>query len=65
MSDDFMDESAKHEVVITDIHMPFWSMVTFMVKWTIAAIPAMLILVAIGLLLIFLANGVASGMMHR
>lgn len=34
----------KNEVVITDIKMPFWSMVVFMVKWTIAAIPAFFIL---------------------
>jgi hypothetical protein len=34
-------------VAITDIHMPFWSMVTFMLKWAIAAIPAAIMLVAI------------------
>ncbi|MEH6555895.1 hypothetical protein [Pseudoalteromonas tetraodonis] len=34
----------KNEVVITDIKMPFWSMVGFMVKWAIAAIPAIIIL---------------------
>lgn len=33
-----------NEVIITDIHMPFWSMVGFMVKWSIASIPAMIIL---------------------
>jgi hypothetical protein len=32
-----------NEVVIRDIQMPFWSMVTFMVKWAFAAIPAMII----------------------
>ncbi|NTV98506.1 MAG: hypothetical protein HGA70_05025 [Chlorobiaceae bacterium] len=31
-------------VVVTDIRMPFWSMVTFMVKWTFASIPAIIIL---------------------
>lgn len=34
----------KNEVVITDIRMPFISMVVFMVKWAIAAIPAIIIL---------------------
>jgi hypothetical protein len=34
----------QQQVVVTDIHMPFWSMVVFMVKWAIAAIPALLIL---------------------
>jgi len=32
------------EVVVTDIHMSFGSMVTFMVKWALASIPALLIL---------------------
>jgi hypothetical protein len=40
-------------VVVTDIHMPFWSMVGFMVKWAIAAIPALIILAIIGALLSF------------
>ncbi len=31
-------------VVVTDIRMPFSSMVIFMVKWAIAAIPAIIIL---------------------
>lgn len=32
------------EVVVTDIRMPFLSMVVFMVKWAIASIPAFIIL---------------------
>lgn len=35
----------ENEVTVVDIKMPFWSMVVFMVKWSIAAIPAILILV--------------------
>ena len=31
-------------VVITDIKMPFFSMVVFMVKWAIAAIPAFIVI---------------------
>jgi|GEM_PF-406142 len=31
-------------VVVTDLQMPFFSMVIFMVKWAIAAIPALIIL---------------------
>jgi len=34
-------------VSVTDINMPFGSMVVFMVKWALAAIPAALILVVI------------------
>lgn len=35
------------EVVVTDVKMPFWSMVVFMVKWAIASIPAFVILLLI------------------
>lgn len=31
-------------VVVTDINMPFGSMVNFMVKWAIASIPALIII---------------------
>ena len=34
----------RREVVVTDIKIPFWSMVVLLVKWTIAAIPAVIIL---------------------
>ena len=33
-----------NHVVVTNIQMPFLSMVWFMVKWSIAAIPAAIIL---------------------
>ena len=36
----------RREVVVTDIRMPFWSIVIFMVKFTVASFPAMIILVA-------------------
>jgi len=38
-------------VVVTDIKMPFGSMVMFMVKWTLASIPALLILALVGVVL--------------
>jgi hypothetical protein len=31
-------------VIVTNIKMPFWSMVVFMIKWAIASIPAIIIL---------------------
>lgn len=31
-------------VVVTDVRMPFWSMVWFMVKWALASIPAFMVL---------------------
>lgn len=44
-------------VRVVDIKMPFWSMVTFMVKWAIASIPAFIILAFIGTMLIALFGG--------
>ena len=41
-----MDEKKYQEeqkIVVTDIRMPFWSMVMFMVKWVFASIPALVI----------------------
>lgn len=40
--------SENNQVVVTDIKMPFGSMVLFMVKLAIATIPAMIILSAVG-----------------
>lgn len=37
--------SDAREVVVVDVKIPFWSMVVLLVKWAIAAIPAMVILV--------------------
>ncbi|MDF2756599.1 MAG: hypothetical protein K0S94_2191 [Nitrospira sp.] len=44
------DEANIQRVVVTDIHMPFWSMVVFMVKWALASIPAIIILTVIAVL---------------
>lgn len=44
-------------VIVTNIQMSFGSMVVFMVKWVIAAIPAMIILAVIG----FVATAVLAG----
>jgi len=35
-------------VVVRDIKMTFWSMVIFMVKWAVAAVPALIVLWVIG-----------------
>lgn len=51
-----MDNDTQH-VIITDIKMPFFSMVVFMVKWALAAIPAFLV---IGI--IFAALGIGLNM---
>jgi hypothetical protein len=49
------------EARIVDVHMPFGSMVAFMVKWSIAAIPAILILALVGAAV----AGLVAGMLHR
>jgi hypothetical protein len=47
-------------VEITDIKMPFGSMVVFMVKWAIASIPAIIIL----WMLFMMFGGVLTGLTH-
>ena len=39
------DQPTRQEVVVTDIRMRFGSMVVFMIKWAIAAIPAVFVLI--------------------
>jgi len=43
-----MGTETSAQVVVTDIRMPFWSMLVFMIKWAIAAIPAFIILAVLG-----------------
>jgi hypothetical protein len=46
------------EVVVVDVRIPFLSMVVLLVKWAIAAIPAMIILIALGAMVGALLGGV-------
>ena len=55
----------RHQVVVTDIQMPFWSMVTFMVKWSFAAIPAMIILFLVTFFLAALFSIFVGGWRHN
>lgn len=55
-----MEYEEQQRVVVTDISMPFISMVIFMVKWVVASIPAIIILWIIGAILATLFGG----MMH-
>lgn len=41
-------EGNTSQVVVTDIKIPFWSLVVLLVKWALAAIPAVIILIVIG-----------------
>ena len=43
-----METNLPERVSIVDIRMPFWSMVVFLVKLSIASIPAFIILSALG-----------------
>lgn len=57
-----MDTQEQREMIVVDIRMPFWSMVAFMVKWAIAAIPAIIILLVFYVLLSALLRGMAVGL---
>ena len=54
--------SGLSEVVVTDINMPFGSMVKFMVKWSLASIPAFIILVFILSVFFVVFGGVIAGL---
>lgn len=48
------------EVVVRDIDMHFWTMVIFMVKWSLASIPAIIILLIIGAVLVSILGGIGD-----
>ncbi|NIM50876.1 MAG: hypothetical protein GTN62_10595 [Gemmatimonadales bacterium] len=51
------------EVVVKDIQMPFGSMVVFMVKWTIASIPAMIIVVLLAMIAVAIVGGIFGALL--
>ncbi len=55
----------KREVVVTDVKIPFWSMVVLLVKWAIAAIPALIILLVIGSVVSMVVAAILGGGMHH
>jgi len=56
-------DAQSSEVVVTDVRMPFWSMVVFMVKWSIAAIPAIIILVVLVAIIVGVLGGMFGGVL--
>jgi hypothetical protein len=48
----------RQEVVVVNVKIPFWSMIVLLVKWTLASIPAIVILFTIASLLSMLFDGV-------
>ena len=57
-----MNESGVVRVSVIDVQMPFWSMVVFMVKASIASIPAFIILSIIGTLVFSVLARVSGGL---
>ena len=55
----------KHEVVVTDVKIPFWSMVVLMVKLAIAALPALIILFVICAVASMVMAAIFGGGMHH
>jgi hypothetical protein len=55
----------KREVVVTDVKIPFWSMVVLMVKWAVAAIPALIVLLVIGSVVPMVMAAIFGGGMHH
>ena len=52
--------SETREVVVVDVKIPFVSMVVLLVKWAIAALPAIIILIALATA----ASMVLGGLFH-
>jgi hypothetical protein len=59
-----MNTEIEKQVVVTDIRMPFLSMVIFMVKWVIASIPAFIILYILGMIVMAITMLITGGMGH-
>lgn len=55
------DDSSKQEVTVVDVKMPFLSMVVFLIKLALAAIPAMIILSFIFMALSMVFGGMFYG----
>ena len=56
-----MEQEHTNRIVVQDISMSFGSMVVFMIKWSIAAIPAIIILGIIGGVLGLMFGGLFAG----
>lgn len=53
--------AASKEVIVTDVSMPFWSMVVFMIKWSFASIPALVIMAMVWAIVgVFTAGAVGA-----
>ncbi|MDX1824325.1 MAG: hypothetical protein R3354_06385 [Thiohalomonadales bacterium] len=59
-----MNNDIERRVVVTDIRMPFLSMMIFMIKWVIASIPAFIILSIMGGIVTAILGVLMRGMGH-
>jgi hypothetical protein len=59
-----MNSEIEKRVVVTDISMPFLSMMIFMIKWVIASIPAFIILSIMGGIVTAILGALMGGMGH-
>lgn len=55
----------RREIVVTDVKIPFWSMVVLMVKWAIASIPAVIILMLIAAAISLVLGMLPAGGWHH
>ncbi len=55
--------AAPTEVVVTGVDIPFFAAVWLIVKWSLASIPAMLILWVVGLVFTGVAGALAAGIL--
>lgn len=55
--------SEKQEVIVTDIQIPFLSMVSLMVKGVLASIPAMIIITILGAVFMAVVGSMNMGVM--
>ena len=60
-----MENPHAGEVTVVDIKMPFWSIVVFMVKASIAAIPAVIILTLVGSLVMSILGATFGVTIHH
>ena len=51
-------DTQNNQVTVVDVKMPFMSMVVFMVKWAIASIPAIVILLVIAAMVFGILGGI-------
>ena len=57
--------TAPHRVAIADIDIPFWRMVTIIIKWAFASIPAVIIIsIIFGIIGAILGGGMMAILGH-